>query len=523
MNLLIEEWIPVRPLPTGAMKKISLKELLCGNEAWELCLPRDDMELAAVQLLICMTQVLLTPESPDELKRRIAKPLQSAEYDAAIKSFDDWFQLDHPKYPFMQVKGVSAKKVTSLDKLMAGLTGATSCCFVNEPDLAAKLCAGCASIALFNQATCTPGFGGGFKDPLRGGTPITTLLQGKHLRQTVCLNVLSEDEVMRLISWHSATKGQLPTWMEPIQSETIPAQNIGFARGLFWQPAHVELQPPTVEDSFCSSCGHAVNRFYTGFTAAKFRDYTIKNTWPHPHSPQTTELEQDGAINFSFLSFNLTAPAWTQLNRFVAQVPPQRRKEGYEPAAVVLQSKKLYGLQSKQLHLLVGGYVRKKASIVDRRHDAFTLNHGWDQHVDVINEIVSLGIACKKAVTGAILFFCNGQKDKKTNKIVLKGLGEKNGLTKVAEIQFYRRSEPTIENTLSNIDYKEAAQELTRLRKTLKSIAVDLFDELVSPYRNDPELIRTLAAAKKLVLRKHLNDLEPQQNNGGNNGTTETL
>ena len=85
MNLLIEKWIPVRPLPTGAMKKISLKELLCGNEAWELCLPRDDMELAAVQLLICMTQVLLTPKSLDELKRRIAKPLTDADYDAAIK------------------------------------------------------------------------------------------------------------------------------------------------------------------------------------------------------------------------------------------------------------------------------------------------------------------------------------------------------------------------------------------------------------------------------------------------------
>ncbi|MBN2569845.1 MAG: type I-E CRISPR-associated protein Cse1/CasA, partial [Deltaproteobacteria bacterium] len=51
MNLLTEQWIPVRPLTGGGLEKISLRELLCGEKKWEICLPRDDMELAAMQLL----------------------------------------------------------------------------------------------------------------------------------------------------------------------------------------------------------------------------------------------------------------------------------------------------------------------------------------------------------------------------------------------------------------------------------------------------------------------------------------
>ncbi|MCK9419789.1 MAG: type I-E CRISPR-associated protein Cse1/CasA [Nitrospirae bacterium] len=519
MNLLIEEWIPVRPLPTGAMKKISLKQLLCGNEAWELCLPRDDMELAAVQLLICMTQALFTPKDDDELKGRIAKRITSEEYDATIHPCADWFNLNHPKFPFMQTRKVAASIITQMDKLFAGLTGAENCCFMNEPGLAAQLCGGCAAIALFNQATCTPGFGGGFKDPLRGGTPITTLVQGNHLRQTVWLNVLSDSEVARIMPWHHSTNRQLPTWMEPIQAGTNHAQNIGFVRGLFWQPAHLELLPPIDVNSFCSCCGCSIAHGYPGFSKAKFSNYSVENTWPHPHSPRTVELKKEGTFNSWFMSFNITAPAWTQLNRFVAQLSPQGKIEGYEPAAVVLQSKKLYGFKAQKLRLLIGGYVRRKASIVDRRHEVFTLNHGWDRHTNVINEIVSLGTAYKEAIRVALFFFCKGMKDK-THK--LKGLGDKIELPKVAVTQFYRRSEPTIENTLACIDFENPEPVLTKMRKELRSITEELFEESVRPYLNDPELMKTMVAVRKIYLRNKLYDLEPQRDKGGDNGTTET-
>ncbi len=36
MNLLKDDWIPVRPLQSGSPEKISLQRLLCGEERWEV-------------------------------------------------------------------------------------------------------------------------------------------------------------------------------------------------------------------------------------------------------------------------------------------------------------------------------------------------------------------------------------------------------------------------------------------------------------------------------------------------------
>ncbi|MEW6670493.1 MAG: type I-E CRISPR-associated protein Cse1/CasA [Thermodesulfobacteriota bacterium] len=520
MNLLINQWIPVRPLDGGGVEKISLRDLLCGGKKWELCLPRDDMELAALQLLICITQTLITPRTAEELRRYIAKPISEAEYEMAIRPYDDWFQLDHPNFPFMQVRGVASKDPTSMDKLLAGLTGATNCCFVNESGLADKLCGGCASIALFNLGSCSPSFGGGFKPGLRGpASPLTTLVQGRHLRETTWLNVLNMEGLKRIMPWYQEARLQKPTWLEPIKAgEKILAQKIGLARGLLWQPAYVELLPASSEGT-CNCCGFQSESVYTSFNKAKFR-YVVEGTWPHPHSP-LIKMRKANDIREKFASFGTSsAPSWTQLARIVVQQQiDDNNNEGHQLAAVVQQVRKLYGHQAQRLHLIVGGYLNRpgQASVIGRRHEVFTLNHGWDQHANVIKELVSLGIGYKSAVTAALFLFCKGSKENKSGSVKIKGLGEKIDVPKVAEAQFYRRSEPTMEKALDRIDFENPSLDLAEMRKSLKHIAEDIFEESVRPYLNDPELIRTLAVARRTLYKK-LNNLEPQKGKGGDNG-----
>jgi CRISPR system Cascade subunit CasA len=509
MNLLTDQWIPVLPLDGGGIEKITLQRLLCEGGKWELCLPRDDMELAAMQLLICITQAILTPKDSIELRSRIAKPIAAAQYETAMKPVEEWFRLDHPEHPFMQVRGVAAKDPTPMDKLLAGLTGATNSCFVNQAGMADGLCGGCTAIVLFNQASCAPSFGGGFKAGLRGNSPVTTLVQGDHLRRTIWLNVVAEEELTRAFPWHGETAVQKPTWFEPIKGgETIPAQRIGLIRGLLWQPAHVELLPPFTGES-CSCCGCRTDVVYTAFNKAKF-SYTVGGTWPHPHSPRIMTSKK-GEMEEKFAAFTTSAPSWTQLSRFVVQQQiDATNAEGQQPAAVILQARKIYGTESRKLHLLVGGYRNNQASVLERRHEVFTLNHGWDSNTNVIHHLVSLGRGYRDALYKAIYVFVNGVKD-------VKGAGIK--INQAADTQFYRRSEPAVEETLARIDFADPAPELDRMKKSLKRIAEDLFEESVRPYLNDPELIRTLAVARR-TLHKHLNNLEPQQDKGGDNGTT---
>lgn len=503
MNLLKDQWIPARPLPSGGSEKITLERLLCGEDRWEICLPRDDMELAALQLLICITQAIITPKNMPELKLRITEPLSEAEYNAAIGPYDDWFRVDHPKYPFMQVKGVVASEQTQLDKLLAGLTGATNSCFVNQPGQGEQICGGCAAIALFNQASCTPSFGGGFKASLRGSAPITTLIQGYHLRQTVWLNVLSEDCLPQLFPWFHKTRHQKPSWIEPIKAQdNIQAQQIGLLRGLFWQPDHVELLPPR-RGATCVCCGFPTEYAYDGFKKAKF-NFTITGTWPHPHSPRTMSNKK-GDMQEKFAAFTTAAPFWTQLSRFIVQREMNdENTSGQQPAAVVLQARKL----SNPLHLLVGGYRNNQSSIIGRRHEVFTLNNGWDSNPGTIHYLVQQGVGYGDALYKALYVFAKGFKD-------IKGAGVK--LYQVAEMQFYRRSEAAIQDTLAQMDFADPAPELARMKTILRQIVQDIFNESVRPYLQNPELIKTMAVAGR-TLQKYLQNLEPQDK-GGNDGT----
>lgn len=510
MNLLTEAWIPVRPLPTGAACKITLRQLLCEDGRWELALPRDDMELAALQLLICMAQVFFAPPDTNILKQRIVKPLPPEEFERGYAPYADWFQLDHQKFPFMQVRNVGAKEATPMDKLLAGLTGATNSCFVNEPGLGAALCGGCAAIALFNQSSNAPSFGGGFKGSLRGGAPVTTLVQGwhpaqgEHLRLTIWFNVLIEERLTQLFPWHQATHNQKPTWVEAIKSgDKVPAQTIGVLRGLFWQPGHIELMPPEGEQA-CSCCGFVESKVYTGFNKAKF-NYTIDGLWPHPHGPRVSTVKK-GVREERFVSFTTTAPAWTQLSRFVVQrQTTDGKEEGQEPAAVVHQAQ---GLLNK-LKLTVGGYRNNQASILERRHELLFLNDGWSNRTEVVHDLVGKAVGYRDALNKALFVFANGFKE-------IKGAGVK--VNEIAREQFYRRSEDTVLDTLASIDFLVPAPALLSMGTTLHGIAVGLFDESVKPYRNDPELIRTTAVSRK-TLYKHLNALKPQQDERRGNGT----
>ncbi|WP_312980237.1 type I-E CRISPR-associated protein Cse1/CasA [Atlantibacter sp.] len=496
MDLLVDPWIPVRAFEERHPQTITLQRLCCSEEKWLLNLPRDDMELAALQLLICLLQVTCAPKDDGEMRRRVAKPLDEAEFISLMAPWLHTFQLDHPQTPFMQVKGVEAKEPTPMEKLMTGLSGATNCAFVNQPGQGEALCGGCTAIALFNQANNAPGFGGGFKSGLRGGTPITTLIKGPDLRSTLWLNVLTTSRLQASFPVDSHTEN-LPTWKRPVASgKTFPAATIGLLRGLFWQPASIELCPP-IGPGQCCGCGQQSNQRYNGFLKAKF-NFTVEGLWPHPHSPRVI-AEKKGVIEQKFLAFTTAAPSWTQISRILVD-KETGQGEGRRVAMVVEQFREVY--PRFKLVLIVGGYRNNQASILERRHDVLIFNEGWQKGVKVIDDIVDIGLEYKKALRRGLYTFVEGIKSSE-----VKGAGV--AVHEVAERHYYRHSELLIPSILASINYSEPQDIVARLRKELHQLCEALFNQVTAPYAHHPKLIRSLAVARA-SLRKHLYALQPQ-------------
>lgn len=516
MNLLQDSWIPVRNDETGHSTHISLQTLLCTQtQPWVLHLPRDDMEMAAIELLIAIAQVLWTPKDIREWVRRIATPLSEAEYQQGISPYSDWFSLDHPQWPFMQVRKVKAAEPTDMAKLFPGLTGATNSCFVNQPGVAAAACGGCSAIALFNQASNAPGFGGGFKAGLRGSAPVTTLVQGPDLRQTVWLNVLTRESLDTLaIEWGSAMEE--PTWVVPIKEDSvIPGARIGLLRGLLWQPAHIELLP-AAEGGRCHCCGQVVDKLYRGFNKAKF-NYKVEGLWPHPFSPRIQQ-KKGGTVEDKFVAFTTPTPTWTQLSRYVVQQKLGSEKNsdnakdiGQEPAEVIKQIRRHWvdmgeSDWSRKFLLLAGGYRNNQASILDRRHTVFELNKGWVEYGKTIQELIQLAMNYKTILRSTLYTVAMGidkakrERRGRTETIKLKGTGV--ALHEIGEQQFYLRTEDKIMQMVAVTDFANPAPFYAELHGYLTKVCRTLFDEVTAPYRHDPVLVRTLAIARASLYKK---------------------
>lgn len=488
MNLLKDAWIAVRADDgAGPFRLLTYRELLCESGSWRVSLPRDDLELACIQLLVCMTQIMFLPDDDDALEDRLDEPLSASAFEAGIEPCLDWFDLEHPTQPFMQTRGVQAKEVTPVQKLLIGLPEGNNHCFFNEPGEVAALSAPVAAIALFHQASNCPSFGGGFKGSLRGGAPITTLVDGPDLRSQVWRNCLTSGRLRKVLGpdWVHDPSLDRPTWVDPIRAgETIHATGIGLARGLLWQPAHVELIP-AIASGRCDLLGIEAGTLYSGFRKEKF-NFKLEGTWPHPHGAMTISIKK-GQQETRFASFTTDAPAWTRLADLVVR-RTSATGEGSRPAPAIGQTKAL-GIQS--VRLLVGGYRNKQASVLERRHELIELGAGWEDDEGRLEELVNVGLAARKALRGKLYFAAQGHRDKG-----LQGIGAP--IHEIGERLFFGRTEARILSTFSDSDtFAQWGRRLDQYAAGLAADCESIFKELTDPYAMKPELIPIIAWARR--------------------------
>lgn len=146
------------------------------------------------------------------------------------------------------------------------------------------LCPACTAMALYTLQTSAPAGGRGHMTSMRGGGPMTTLILGPALWETVWANVIVSDDDG--IPATAQDAGRFP-WMGPVRTSrekrvTTPAD--GHPDQVFWgMPRRVLLDDVDDHQGTCDLCGCDTDRLVTTYQA---KPYGVQYTgWVHPLSP----------------------------------------------------------------------------------------------------------------------------------------------------------------------------------------------------------------------------------------------
>ena len=481
MNLLTDEWIPVKL--NNEFKRISLETLLCNDKEWEISCFRDDMELATIQLLVCIVQVCFMPKDKNELKQRIDCPLNSEEYEKGIATYLEWFDLFHEKWPFMQRSDVFPNKknnnFTSLHKLFVGLpekssSSPSSNAHWNRTDEIETSTPGDTAIALFQQSTNGFSLGGApFSVGLKGSMPLTTLIIGKTLRHTIWVNILSENFINERAFFIPKGLINEPTWVTFPVNRNEHAHKISLLRGLFCQPSKIKLK-----HDFKNIFG-----FYTQPGPCTIIDY-----WYHPHTPvDNVRLSNNNPNEKPFFSLRGSEPLWSQMLGFFYSQTDYGQGIGTS-CALNVQQYKNYRL-GKRMKLAMGGYIKggSTESLAYRKHEIFDLSEGWEERYSEMKLLIDIGREYQKILNSAIFICCKNTFGTGSNF-------EKE-LKQVAKNSYYRDSEAMFHSYLRETEWGDP----DKLKKQLTKLVRKTYEETILSLNSDLKYMRGIIEGRKFL------------------------
>mgnify|MGYP000341303178 CR=1 FL=1 len=305
-NLLRDRWIPIRA-KSGKRKTIAPWELTVeytDDPVLQIDFPRADLNSGMIQLLIGAVQTCLYPKSMFQWQRFKENPPDPEFLWQSMDKEADAFELAGKGPRFMQDLTLPREEKRN-EVHVRGL-------FIDEPgnntlrhntDFFVKrgrvesICPSCAAAALYTLQANSPAGGQGTRTSLRGGGPLTTLILGRTLWETIWFNVLDRSQMESLPCDASQPReGGCYPWMAPTETSeggngTNPSQK--HPLHVYWaMPRRIRLLFDHSEQGKCSVCGTetdiAVNRYW-----AKNLGYNYIGPWEHPLTPYSRQGQNE--------------------------------------------------------------------------------------------------------------------------------------------------------------------------------------------------------------------------------------
>jgi len=295
-NLIHERWIPVRRASGKRQDWIA---------PWEITEPKDDPPVALdaarpdfngalIQFLIGLVQTAFAPKDDEEWRKYLHQPPLKEDLRRAFAAVGFAFDLDGDEPRFMQVPPMEGAEEMAIGLLLLD-SPAKETSKENKDHFVKRvddflLCARCTAAALFNLQVQSPQGGRGYFVSVRGGGPLTTLLLGGNLWQTICLNILVPEGLAHVSG--DAKKTDTADWFPWMSSKGILSRDErriltpldAHPLHMFWgMPRRIRLGRANGSASECSICRQRGQRVFMGYQR-KSEGIQYKG-WVHSLSP----------------------------------------------------------------------------------------------------------------------------------------------------------------------------------------------------------------------------------------------
>jgi len=301
-NLIHDEWIPVKRAD-GARQIIAPWQLTAYielNPIVSLDASRPDFNGSMIQFLIGLVQTTMAPVNDREWKNTLKKPPKPRNLRDVFEKVSNAFNLDDDGPRFMQDFNLDDGTENEIDVLLVEMPGEKTIeenkdHFLKRGSVK-KICLKCCAIALFSLQTNAPSGGQGNRTSLRGGGPLTTIVLGTNLWETVWMNTLNEDFFSRLGDMSKSNGANIFPWLGPTHTsekgqKTTP-QDVN-PKQMFWgMPRRIRVDFSKNVAGICDICGCKSEGLVTNYIAKNY-GINYEGGWRHvltPHRQNKTEF-----------------------------------------------------------------------------------------------------------------------------------------------------------------------------------------------------------------------------------------
>lgn len=351
-NLIDIQWIPVRR-KDGTRQIIAPWHITSDYESNPIVAidaPRPDFNGALIQFFIGLVQTTMAPKNDKEWRNGLIIPLSMDELKINFSKVANAFNIDGDGPRFMQDFELKNGENIQIDKLLMEMPGEKTIKdntdhFLKR-DTVTKMCIPCCAMALFSLQTNAPGGGMGNRTSLRGGGPLTTIVMGNTLWQTIWLNIMNELEFLKNCGNPAKNNDvDIFPWMGPTRTsekgqETTP-MDVHPAHIYWGMPRRTRINFNGLENGICEVCGCDYKNLVTSYISKNYGT-NYGPGWRHPLTPHY-KGKKSGILPRHGQPGGITYRYWLGL----VQNDTER---GNEPALVVHTFMEGHQLKYRDLH-----------------------------------------------------------------------------------------------------------------------------------------------------------------------------